>query len=79
MELHGHVQNGVIILLGDVLLPEGTPVTVSCSLDLASSSPVEKKRVEFPLVWTGKPGSLNLTNDRIAEVFDDDDVASSRC
>lgn len=79
MELHGLVQNGVIVLSGGLSLPEGTPVTVSCSLEAASQLAPEKKRVQLPLVRTGEPGSLNLTNERIAEIFDEEDVASSRC
>jgi hypothetical protein len=79
MELHGLVQNGVIVLSGGVSLPDGTPVTVSCSLEPSSLPQAEKKRVQLPLVRTGEPGSLHLTNERIAEIFDEEDVASSRC
>jgi hypothetical protein len=79
MELHGLVQNGVIVLSGGLSLPEGTPVTVSCSLEPRLLSPSEKKRVQLPLVRTGEPASLHLTNERIAEIFDEEDVASSRC
>jgi hypothetical protein len=32
-----------------------------------------------PLVRTGRPGSMNLNNDRIAEIFNEEDVASARC
>jgi hypothetical protein len=80
MELNGFVQNGVIILTGGVSLPEGTPVTISCKLeDTPPPSAAKKKRVQLPLVRTGQPGSMNLTNERIAEIFDDEDVASARC
>ena len=79
MELHGFVQNGVIVLFDGLTLPEGTPVTVSCSLESVSSPTTEKKRDQLPLVRTGEPGSLHLTNERIAEIFDEEDVASSRC
>jgi hypothetical protein len=79
MELHGIVQNGVIVLSGGLSLPEGTPVTVSCSLMLSSPPATEKKRVQVPLVRTGEPGTMNLNNERIAEIFDEEDVASSRC
>ena len=79
MELEGLVQNGVIVLSRGVSLPEGTPVTVSCNVGPASQSLPEKKRVQLPLVRTGEPGSLDLTNERIAENFDEEDVASSRC
>ena len=79
MELHGLVQNGVIVLADGRSLPEGTAVTVSCNLEPGSPPATEKKRVQIPLVRTGKPGSMNLTNERIAEIFDEEDVASSRC
>ena len=79
MELHGLVQNGVIVLSGGLSLPEGTPVTVSCSLEPSSPPAAEKKRVQVPLVRTGEPGTMNLNNERIAEIFDEEDVASSRC
>ena len=79
MKLHGIVQNGVIVLSGGLSLPEGTFVTVSCSLEPSSPPAREKRRIEVPLVRTGEPGSLNLTNERIAEIFDEEDVASSRC
>ncbi len=77
MELHGLVKNGVIVLDGGLSLPEGTAVTVSCNLEPVSP-PRVKKRIEFPLIHTGEPGSLNLTNERIAEIFDDEDVEASR-
>ncbi len=34
-------------------------------------------RVKFPLVESDKPGSLHLTNEMIAEIFEEEDVA--RC
>ena len=79
MELYGLVQNGVIVLSGGLSLPEGTPVTVSCNLEVGPRPPSEKKRVQVPLVRTGEPGTMNLNNERIAEIFDEEDVASSRC
>jgi hypothetical protein len=79
MELHGIVQNGVIVLAGGLSLPEGTPVTVSCSSEPGSPPATEKKRIQVPLVRTGEPGTMNLNNERIAEIFDEEDVASSRC
>ena len=78
MELNGFVQNGVIVLSGGTTLPEGTPVTVTCSAD-APAAQSERKRIQVPLVRTGRPGSMNLNNDRIAEIFNEEDVASARC
>jgi hypothetical protein len=78
METLGHVCNGVVVLEGGVTLPEGTLVTVSCDLEPASPPTSKKERVRLPLVRTGEPGSLHLTNERIAEILDEEDVASSR-
>ena len=78
MQLHGLVQNGVIILCDGLSLPEGTPVTVSCSLESSTRPPSAKKRVQLPLVRTGEPGSMHLNNERIAEILDEEDVASAR-
>ena len=76
MRIPGRVQNGVVVLEGNATLPEGLAVSV---IDRAAPlvAPVEpKKRVEFPLVRSAKPGSLNLTGDRIAEILEEDDVSS---
>jgi len=79
MELNGFVQNGVIVLTGDVSLPEGAPVTVLYNPQTVSPpSPAEGKRIVFPLVHSAEPGSINLTNERIAEIFDDEEVAAAR-
>ena len=78
MELNGYVQNGVIVLSGGATLPEGTPVTVTCGADVPAPNSGRKK-IQVPLVRTGRPGSMNLNNDRIAEIFNEEDVASARC
>ena len=75
MELNGFVQNGVIVLTGGAILPEGTPVTVSCGADATASQP-EKKRVQLPLVHSDNPGTLHLTNAMIGEIFDEEEVAA---
>lgn len=79
MELHGRVQNGVVVIEGHSILPEGTPVVVSDRTTPAT--PVIRvskhpKRVEFPLVPSLEPGSLHLTGEMIAEILDADDMAS---
>jgi hypothetical protein len=68
MQLDGFVQNGVIVHSGGCSLPEGTLVTVSC-LDTGEQPRSENKRVELPLVRTGTPGTLDLTNERIAAIL----------
>jgi hypothetical protein len=73
METFGRVQNGVVVLDSGVTLPEGTRVFVS---------PVPAKPVilirpgELPVVLGGEPGSVHLTNERIGEILDDEDVAA---
>lgn len=78
MVITGHVQNGVVVLEGDVALPEGAAVVVSYSA-LTTMSPAGKdRRIQTPLVRTGQPGSVNLTGRRIAEILDEEDAASRR-
>jgi hypothetical protein len=79
MELNGIVQNGVVVLTGGVSLPEGTSVTVSCNpASVSPPSATKGKRVVFPLVHSAEPGSVNLTNERIAEIFDDEEADAAR-
>jgi hypothetical protein len=78
MEIHGQVQNGVVVLEDGVALPEGTRVTVSCDIAGVSPKPGERKRVEFPLVHSKHPGSLHLTGQRIAEILDEEDASPRR-
>lgn len=76
MEVAGRVQNGVVVLEGDVSLPEGVPVRVVCgAAPVIHVSPI-RKPVKLPLVKTGRPGSVALTNDRIAEILDEQDASS---
>ncbi len=60
MEIRGRVQNGVVVLEGELPLPEGTEVIVS-SGPAPETKPVGKQRIEFPLVRSKRPGSLQLT------------------
>ena len=77
MELNGLVQNGVIVLMGGVSLPEGTPVTVSCGAE-ATTPQLEKKFLQLPLVHSDNPGTLHLTNAMIGEIFDEEESAAGR-
>ena len=75
MRIPGHVFNGVVILEGGAKLPDGTAVTVSC--DPPRRQPARKKRrVVLPLVKSPRPGSLNLTNEDIAQALEEEDVAN---
>jgi hypothetical protein len=74
MEISGHVQNGVVVLDGDVSLPEGAAVTVTLrDGPMIHISPV-RVPVQLPLVKSDQPGTLELTNDRIAEILEVEDI-----
>lgn len=78
MVIPGRVRNGVVVLKDGISLPEGAEVTVLCetaSPTISSPTLGKAKRVRFPLVDSGHPGTLNLTNERIAEILDEEDVA----
>jgi hypothetical protein len=70
MTIKGRVQRGVIVLQDGVTLPEGTEVSVSYEPGLVAK-PKQGKRVEFPLVRSKHPGTLQLTAERVAELLDD--------
>lgn len=74
MVIHGRVQNGTIVLDGGFILPEGAEVIVSCGAALSGTAEQQKRRVTLPLVDSDRPGTLDLTAERIAELLDQDDV-----
>jgi hypothetical protein len=76
MEIRGRVRNGVVVLESDISLPEGTIVTVSYTEPPPTVPPKSGYRVQFPLVRSDRPGSLDLTADRIAELWDEDDFSA---
>jgi hypothetical protein len=75
MEIPGRVQNGVVILQGAAILPEGAAVTVCYPAPAEAKPPSAKRRIEVPLVRTGRPGSVDLTGKRIAEILDEEDAS----
>ncbi|HEY1601079.1 MAG TPA: hypothetical protein VGG64_15860 [Pirellulales bacterium] len=54
-------------------LPEGTQVTVVCPTAPSGAPAPQKRRVQLPLVPSNRPGTLQLTGERIAELLDQDD------
>lgn len=76
MVITGRVENGVVVLPSGTTLPEGAEVAVSYPLPGVLKPPTGKKRIEVPLVRTNEPGTVNLTNDRIAEILEEEDLAS---
>jgi hypothetical protein len=73
MVIQGRVHNGVIILEGGLTLPEGMQVTISCPAAPIADRASPKRRVQLPLVPSRRPGTLNLTAERVAEILDEDD------
>ncbi len=76
MEIRGRIHNGFVILEGELSLPEGTIVTVSDAVSAAELSPDSSDRAQFPLVPSDLPGSLDLTAERIAGLWEEDDLAA---
>ncbi len=70
MTIKGRVQRGVIVLPHGITLPEGTEVSVSYEPGLVAK-PKQGQCVEFPLVPSKHPGTLQLTAERVAELLDD--------
>ena len=75
MTIKGRVQGGVVVLEQGATLPEGTEVIVSCKPGSISDSKT-RKPVEFPLVHSKHPGTLQLTSERVAELLEEQDVSS---
>ena len=82
--VRGRVENGVVVLPGDVVLPEGAEVFVSYpaaprlrSQDSESgTSDAPSQRVRLPLVPSKRPGTCRLTAERVAELLDEDGLSS---
>jgi hypothetical protein len=76
MEIPGRVQNGVVVLEKGATLPEGTAVSVVPRRAPTIRVARRQRRVLLPLVPSAKPGSIDLTGERIAEILDEQDAAS---
>jgi hypothetical protein len=75
MTLTGHIENGVVVLDEGMNLPEGTQVAVTPVVPLPKEPTSKARWVEFPLVRTGVPGSVDLTNQHLAEILEEEDIA----
>ena len=74
MEIQGVVQNGVVVLDDMFSLPEGAAVTVTLRSHPVIRVAKVQRRVEFPLVPSAAPGSIRLTNERIAAILEEEDI-----
>jgi hypothetical protein len=76
MKIPGRVQDGVIVLPPGVTMPEGTPVVVSCNLPTQAKTGRKKRRVVLPLVPSSRPGTVDLTGERIAKILEEEDLCA---
>jgi hypothetical protein len=71
MILHGHFQNGVVVLDGGIPLPDGTAVNIQPreSLEhLFHHKPGLIATNPFPLIKSREPGTLDVTDAQIKEI-----------
>lgn len=78
MEIQGVIQNGVVVLDRSVSLPEGASVVVTYREAPMIRVAENQKRVEFPLFPSSEPGTLDLTNERIAEILDEEEIEAMK-
>lgn len=76
MEIHGVVQNGVVVPANGTLLPEGASVRIVAPEIVSAETPTRQGRIKLPLVHCVQPGTVHLTNDRIGELLDEEDAAA---
>jgi hypothetical protein len=76
MVVPGRVHHGVVVLEGGATLPEGAAVRVLYPAGPAIHVSPIRRPVQLPLVKTGRPGSVALSNERIAEILDEQDAPS---
>ena len=76
MNITGRVENGVVVLEGEINLPEGLVVTVLYPKEPKIHIATSQKKANFPLVPSAFPGSVHLTNAQITEILDEEDAAS---
>jgi hypothetical protein len=62
MQVSGRVQDGVVLLDTPNAFPEGAAVTVTLRTTPVIRVAKTQRRVEFPLVRSAAPGSIQLTN-----------------
>ena len=75
MEIHGRVQNGLVVCDGGVSLPEAASVSVLYRAPGRAKPVVALRRIQLPLVHCDQPGTVHLTGERIAEILDAEKAA----
>ena len=70
MEISGRVQNGVVVLDGEASLPDGASVIVTYHPSPVIRFAKNPVPVVLPIFYSDEPGTIDLTNDRIATSLD---------
>jgi hypothetical protein len=86
MVIPGKVENGVVVIGGDLSLPEGAEVSVmyppvrnvAGETHTGQAPQAQLRRVQLPLVRSNAPGTRRLTAEDIAELLDQEDVSAGR-
>jgi hypothetical protein len=76
MQIPGHLRDGVVVLERDPGLPNGTEVSVSVPPVVNEKLAQTAQRLVFPLIPGAIANGVVLTNQRIAELLDEEDASS---
>ena len=76
MEFSGRVQNGVVVLDGEASLPDGASVIVTYRPSPVIRFAKNPVPIVLPIFDSGEPGTIDLSNDRIAELLEQEDAPS---
>ena len=76
MVISGKVMGGVVVLEGNITLPEGAAVNVVPRAVPGMQDGKAKRRVVLPLVKSKHPGAIRLSAERIAEIMEEDDLSA---
>jgi hypothetical protein len=67
MILHGHFENGVVVLDGGTPLPDGTAVTIAEQTQAPKPTLLSAGCSPFPLIQSQHPGTLDFSTEQINE------------
>jgi hypothetical protein len=76
MDIPGRVENGVVVLEGEVTLPEGAQVVVSLRRRPNIRVAPTQSPVQLPIFDYNGPPDIDLTNDQIAEILTREDASA---
>lgn len=76
MQVSGRVQNGVVVFEQPNALPDGAAVVVTYREKPVIRFSDNPRPVVLPIFDSDQPGTLDLTNDQIADILDQEDASS---